>query len=52
MAAPNISRAPVPHGPAIYRYTATFLGATMWFWLFYRAKHDWKQWVGMHPWEH
>lgn len=45
--------APVPKAGPFYRYSATFLGATMWFWLFYRAKHDWKQWVGIeHPWDH
>lgn len=45
--------APVPKAGPFYRYSATLLGATMWFWLFYRAKHDWKQWVGIeHPWDH
>lgn len=45
--------APVPKAGPFYRYSATFLGATMWFWMFYRAKHDWKHWVGIeHPWDH
>lgn len=45
--------APIPQAGPFYRYTATFLGATMWFWIFYRAKHDWKHWVGIeHPWDH
>lgn len=30
-----------PHRPsALHRYTATLLGGTMWFWLFYRMKED------------
>ena len=28
--------------PAIYRRQAVGLGATMWFWVFWRAKHDYK----------
>lgn len=47
------SGAPKPIAGPFYRYTATALGATMWFWMFYRAKHDWKHWVGIeHPWDH
>lgn len=38
------STAPVPHVPFVYRFLATGLGATMWFWIFYRAKHDYKHW--------
>ncbi|KAI5862862.1 hypothetical protein GGS23DRAFT_597175 [Durotheca rogersii] len=30
----------VPHVPRIYRFTATALGASMWFFLMYRAKQD------------
>lgn len=45
--------APVPQAGPFYRYAAIGLGATMWFWMFYRAKHDWKHWVGIeHPWDH
>jgi hypothetical protein len=30
-----------PHAPAIkHRYGAKLLGATMWFWILYRAKQD------------
>ncbi|GKT50261.1 uncharacterized protein ColSpa_10442 [Colletotrichum spaethianum] len=31
---------PTPHVPGIYRFTATALGAGMWFFLMYRAKKD------------
>ncbi|KAF4341907.1 hypothetical protein FBEOM_4147, partial [Fusarium beomiforme] len=31
---------PVAHVPRIYRFTATALGAGMWFFLMYRAKKD------------
>ncbi|KAG9258326.1 uncharacterized protein F5Z01DRAFT_670050 [Emericellopsis atlantica] len=44
---------PVPHVPGIYRYTATALGAGMWFWLMYRAKKDGPVLMGWkHPWDH
>ncbi|KAF1811911.1 hypothetical protein P152DRAFT_381094, partial [Eremomyces bilateralis CBS 781.70] len=42
-----------PHVRPFYRYTAIGLGASMWFFIFYRAKQDlpvllhWR-----HPWEH
>ncbi|GMF04763.1 unnamed protein product [Ambrosiozyma monospora] len=46
------SATPIPKVGPLYRYTATFLGATMWFWIFYRTKHDWKQWAALeHPWD-
>ncbi|PGH16911.1 hypothetical protein AJ80_05055 [Polytolypa hystricis UAMH7299] len=40
-------------GPPFYRFTATALGASMWFWLMYRAKKDGPALLGWkHPWEH
>ncbi|CAP73136.1 uncharacterized protein PODANS_2_5510 [Podospora anserina S mat+] len=43
-------------GPPIrplYRYTATGLGASMWFWIFYKAKEDGPVLLGWkHPWDH
>ncbi|KAI1214970.1 uncharacterized protein F4807DRAFT_455419 [Annulohypoxylon truncatum] len=50
-----IARAPIPATPAprIYRYTATALGASMWFFLMYRAKKDGPVLMGWkHPWDH
>ncbi|KAI5804097.1 hypothetical protein DFH27DRAFT_392650 [Peziza echinospora] len=42
---------PVPH--RAYRYTATALGASMWFFLMYRAKKDGAVLLGLrHPWDH
>ncbi|KAI0897922.1 hypothetical protein F4806DRAFT_460551 [Annulohypoxylon nitens] len=44
-----------PFAPAapIYRYTATALGASMWFFLMYRAKKDGAVLMGWkHPWDH
>ncbi|KAI1805551.1 hypothetical protein F4811DRAFT_551818 [Daldinia bambusicola] len=42
-----------PHVPGIYRYTATALGASMWFFLMYRAKKDGPVLLGWkHPWDH
>ncbi|KAF8477460.1 hypothetical protein BDZ91DRAFT_709293 [Kalaharituber pfeilii] len=36
-----------------YRYSATLLGASMWFFLMYRAKKDGPALLGWkHPWEH
>ncbi|KAK1760723.1 hypothetical protein QBC47DRAFT_396710 [Echria macrotheca] len=29
-----------PHVPRLYRFAATGLGASMWFWLMWRAKKD------------
>ncbi|KAF9869457.1 hypothetical protein CkaCkLH20_13054 [Colletotrichum karsti] len=44
---------PTPHVPGIYRYTATALGAGMWFFLMYRAKKDGAVLLGWkHPWDH
>ncbi|KAF5502938.1 NADH dehydrogenase [ubiquinone] 1 beta subcomplex subunit 2 [Colletotrichum fructicola] len=44
---------PTPHVPGIYRYTATALGAGMWFFLMYRAKKDGPVLLGWkHPWDH
>jgi len=37
----------------IYRYLAVGLGATMWLWIFWRFKHDYKVMFGLeHPWDH
>ncbi|ORY71271.1 uncharacterized protein BCR38DRAFT_479780 [Pseudomassariella vexata] len=42
-----------PHVPGIYRFTATALGASMWFFLMYRAKKDGPVLLGWkHPWDH
>ncbi|KAG5777671.1 hypothetical protein H9Q73_008668 [Fusarium xylarioides] len=44
---------PVAHVPRIYRFTATALGAGMWFFLMYRAKKDGAVLLGLkHPWDH
>ncbi|KAK0545482.1 hypothetical protein OC846_005647 [Tilletia horrida] len=42
-----------PHRPsALHRYTATLLGASMWFFIFYRAKQDGAVMLGLkHPWD-
>jgi hypothetical protein len=43
----------MPHVAPIYRFTATALGAGMWFWIFYRAKKDGPVVLGWkHPWDH
>ncbi|ORY86849.1 hypothetical protein BCR37DRAFT_376119 [Protomyces lactucae-debilis] len=41
------------HPPGrFYRYSATILGASMWFWMLYRAKQDGPVLLGWrHPWE-
>ncbi|KAF2457010.1 hypothetical protein BDY21DRAFT_286255 [Lineolata rhizophorae] len=37
----------------LFRHTATLLGASMWFFLMYRAKQDGPALLGWkHPWEH
>ncbi|KAJ5641573.1 hypothetical protein N7490_005573 [Penicillium lividum] len=37
----------------LYRFTATALGASMWFFLMYRAKQDGPALLGWkHPWDH
>ncbi|KAK3686012.1 hypothetical protein B0T22DRAFT_238439, partial [Podospora appendiculata] len=42
-----------PHVPRIYRFAATGLGASMWFFLMYRAKKDGPVLLGWkHPWDH
>ncbi|KAF2484590.1 hypothetical protein BDY17DRAFT_323431 [Neohortaea acidophila] len=42
-----------PHVRPFYRFAATGLGAAMWFFLFYRARHDMPVLLGWrHPWEH
>ncbi|KAF2238586.1 hypothetical protein EV356DRAFT_529042 [Viridothelium virens] len=58
MPAPNLG--PKGHHPVhihpprpLYRYSATLLGASMWFFLMYRAKQDGPALIGLkHPWDH
>lgn len=39
--------------PFLYRFCATGIGASMWFFLMYRAKQDGPALLGLkHPWEH
>ncbi|GBE81620.1 hypothetical protein SCP_0313490 [Sparassis crispa] len=42
-----------PHPPGFrYKFLATTLGASMWFFLFYRARKDGPKLLGWsHPWE-
>ncbi|KDN43007.1 hypothetical protein K437DRAFT_257678 [Tilletiaria anomala UBC 951] len=42
-----------PHQPSLkHRAGATILGATMWFWIFYRARQDGPVLLGLrHPWD-
>ncbi|CAD6892476.1 unnamed protein product [Tilletia controversa] len=42
-----------PHQPsALHRYSAKILGASMWFFIFYRAKQDGAVMLGLkHPWD-
>ncbi|KAJ3525900.1 hypothetical protein NM688_g8334 [Phlebia brevispora] len=42
-----------PHLPGFkYKFLATTLGATMWFFIFYRARKDGAKLLGAHPWGH
>ncbi|TCD63040.1 hypothetical protein EIP91_006053 [Steccherinum ochraceum] len=49
-----------PHGPGFhphlpgmgYKILSTTLGATMWFFIFYRARKDGPKLLGAHPWGH
>ncbi|KAF7511365.1 hypothetical protein GJ744_004930 [Endocarpon pusillum] len=56
MAGPQYPNHPVTHvKPArpLYRFAATALGASMWFFLMYRAKKDGPALLGWkHPWDH
>ncbi|KUI71327.1 NADH dehydrogenase [ubiquinone] 1 beta subcomplex subunit 2 [Cytospora mali] len=46
----QVMRPPVP---PLYRFFATGLGASMWFFLMYRAKKDGPVFLGWrHPWDH
>ncbi|KAH9945669.1 hypothetical protein B0H21DRAFT_822876 [Amylocystis lapponica] len=41
-----------PHMPGFrHKFLATTLGATMWFFIFYRARKDGAKLLGRHPWE-
>ncbi|KIO28089.1 hypothetical protein M407DRAFT_40023, partial [Tulasnella calospora MUT 4182] len=41
-----------PHGPSrFHSFLAKGLGATMWFFIFYRARQDGPKLLGAHPWE-
>lgn len=41
-----------PLAPKFHRFAAKALGATMWFWIFYRIREDGPEMFGMeHPWE-
>ncbi|KAG8963192.1 hypothetical protein FRC03_003286 [Tulasnella sp. 419] len=41
-----------PHAPSLtHRLLAKGLGATMWFFIFYRARQDGAKLLGAHPWE-
>ncbi|EEP79197.1 predicted protein [Uncinocarpus reesii 1704] len=43
----------VPPARPLYKFAATALGASMWFFLFYRAKKDGPALLGWkHPWDH
>ncbi|KAF2275297.1 uncharacterized protein EI97DRAFT_434513 [Westerdykella ornata] len=43
----------VPPVRPLYRFMATGLGASMWFFLMYRAKQDMPVLLGWrHPWDH
>ncbi|KZS98187.1 hypothetical protein SISNIDRAFT_480961 [Sistotremastrum niveocremeum HHB9708] len=41
-----------PHMPPwTHRFLGKALGATMWFFIFYRARQDGAKLLGAHPWE-
>ncbi|TVY25407.1 NADH dehydrogenase [ubiquinone] beta subcomplex subunit [Lachnellula hyalina] len=43
----------IPPVRPLYRFAATGLGASMWFFLMYRAKQDGAALLGLkHPWDH
>ncbi|EGD75837.1 hypothetical protein PTSG_07955 [Salpingoeca rosetta] len=43
---------PIEPSP-MYSYAATGMGAVMWFWILWRAKHDLPHLLGFeHPWDH
>ncbi|KAI0036879.1 hypothetical protein K488DRAFT_81623 [Vararia minispora EC-137] len=42
-----------PHLPGFkHQFLAKALGATLWFWIFYRARKDGGKLLGEHPWHH
>ncbi|KAF6760126.1 hypothetical protein DFP72DRAFT_883292 [Ephemerocybe angulata] len=42
-----------PHLPgARYNFLAKALGASMWFFIFYRMRQDGGKLLGKHPWDH
>ncbi|KAJ5727996.1 hypothetical protein N7540_007154 [Penicillium herquei] len=53
MAGPSHHPVHVHAARPLYRFTATALGASMWFFLMYRAKKDGAVLLGWkHPWDH
>ncbi|KAJ2931287.1 hypothetical protein H1R20_g5783, partial [Candolleomyces eurysporus] len=51
---PNLGSAGFqPHLPgARYNFLAKFVGASMWFFIFYRARQDGAKLLGHHPFDH
>ncbi|CDO54514.1 Conserved hypothetical protein [Geotrichum candidum] len=44
---------PKPHVSRIHNFISKGLGATMWFWIFYRVREDGGVMLGLrHPWDH
>ncbi|KAI5845095.1 hypothetical protein DFP73DRAFT_42758 [Morchella snyderi] len=55
MAGPGGAHHPIHIHPVrpLYAISAKLLGASMWFWLMYRAKKDGAVLLGLkHPWDH
>ncbi|CBK20622.2 uncharacterized protein [Blastocystis hominis] len=41
-----------PHVNRMHKILGTVCETTMWLWIFWRAKHDWREFLGLeHPWE-
>ncbi|EAL67441.1 hypothetical protein DDB_G0279939 [Dictyostelium discoideum AX4] len=41
------------HVSKVHKLLSVGLGTTVWFWVFYRAKQDWRTFVGVnYPWDH
>ncbi|KAK1782603.1 hypothetical protein QBC45DRAFT_208365 [Copromyces sp. CBS 386.78] len=46
-------RVPPNHSKPVYQFLSIGLGASMWFWIMYRAKKDGAVLLGLkHPWDH